>query len=405
MAAITQKKFDPEAPKIRKLSEIPIPGPEEDNPLALFKNGWGRRKHFAMLVAPSGVGKSVISTQCAYSWALGKQAIIGSEPIRPMTIGIVQAEDDDTEMGEFRKNHQIGFKAEGWTDEDLARAEDKILDFSPVVRNCTGATFALELSRVLDDNPVDVLIMNPLQAYTNFNLNENDKMSDFLRQHLGRVLEKHDCMIFCVHHTNKPPTAKELEGWGSDATAAYMGAGGAELTNFSRSVTTIVPVKGVEGYFKLRGAKRGNRLGWEDADGRKTTLRYIAYSEDCIHWRIPDEAELAEKGIVKNSTAVAEAIDRKAKELHAETPQLAAERLAKAIRDYGELVGKTEATRLAEKVKVRRENRAFAVEEVFAHPHEHGLEVREGKDSRNHQILQLCAYGADVENHLEDMVP
>lgn len=108
---------------------------------------------------------------------------------------------------------------------------------------------------------------------------------------------------------------------------------------------------------------------------------------------------------MKNSTAVAEAIDRKAKELHAETPELAAQKLAKEIRDYGELVGKTEATRLAEKVKVRRENRAFAVEEVFAHPHEHGLEVREGRDSRNHQILQLYAYGADVENHLEDMVP
>ena len=99
-----QREFDELS---RDYSQIKDPAMEKDNPNALFANGWGRRGHFALLVAPSGVGKSVITTQDVVPWAAGKQGLVGSAPLFPLRVAIIQAEDDDTEMGEFRRDHRI----------------------------------------------------------------------------------------------------------------------------------------------------------------------------------------------------------------------------------------------------------------------------------------------------------
>ena len=80
-----ERKYDE---KCRTYADIPDPVPEKDNPDALFANGWGRRGHFALLVAPSGVGKSVITTQDIVSWVIGEQGLIGSAPIRPLRIAV-----------------------------------------------------------------------------------------------------------------------------------------------------------------------------------------------------------------------------------------------------------------------------------------------------------------------------
>ena len=123
-------------------ADIPDPVPEKDNPDALFANGWGRRGHFALLVAPSGVGKSVISTQVLVPWASGRPGLVGSAPLIPLNIAIIQAEDDITEMGEFRRDHRLGHIEEGWTMDDILAAEKKVYDMSKFFRGKIGNDFA-----------------------------------------------------------------------------------------------------------------------------------------------------------------------------------------------------------------------------------------------------------------------
>ena len=378
----------------RTLLDIPYPAREEENPDALFRNGWGRRGHFSLLVAPSGVGKSVISLQAAYEWALGRQGLIGSEPIRPLTVGIVQAEDDDTEMGEFRRNHDEGFAAEGWTPDDLREAGARIRDFSPQFVGCTGEDFTLRLAVALEHNPVDVLIVNPLQSFAGIEIAKNAELTKFLRADLDPVVKRRRVFVLCVHHTNKPPGAKERTDWGVDGMSAYVGAGGAELVNYARSVTVIVPDKalGGEGYYWIRGAKRGNRLGWRDDAGAKTIQRCIAYSPDCIHWRMPDAAELMQKGLGGSP---------KKPEPKADATECA-QRLAAAIRDENRPLSASEVRKVAERVLTHGQ-RADAVAAIFATPADFGLQSREAYTTRGKRFLQLCAYGADVRNELDEM--
>ena len=322
-----QREFDELS---RDYSQIKEPAMEKDNPNALFANGWGRRGHFALLVAPSGVGKSVITTQDVVPWAAGKQGLVGSAPLFPLRVAIIQAEDDDTEMGEFRRDHRKGYLAEGWTIEEVLDAERKVRDWSPYFRGKTGDAFITGLDIALERQPVDAIIMNPLQSYTGFDISKNDQLSAFLRTSIDRMLVKHRVFMLCVHHTNKPATgAAQGKGgpWGDDATAAYLGAGGAELTNYARSVTIIrrcAPKEcKIENSFVLLGAKRGNRLGWKDADGNKSNKKIIAYSEEYIHWRVPSAEEIEEAG-----GASAKPVSRPAPL----TDEEAAERIAAVIR-------------------------------------------------------------------------
>ena len=382
----------------RRLIDIPYPQPEEQNPDALFRNGWGRRGHFSLLVAPSGVGKSVISLQAAYAWALGRQGLIGSEPIRPLSVGIIQAEDDDTEMGEFRRNHDQGFAAEGWSAEDIERAGANVVDFSPQFVGCTGEEFCIRLSVALEHHPVDVVVINPLQSFAGIEIAKNAELTKFLRADLDPVIKRRRTFVLCVHHTNKPPGAKERTEWGVDGMAAYVGAGGAELVNYARSVTVIVPDKalGSEGYYWIRGAKRGNRLGWRDDAGNKTIQRCIAYSADCIHWRCPDAAELTEKGLGGKPKAGDAEKDADA------TTTDCAHTLAALIRKEGRPLSATEVRAIAQKSLLHSQRRE-AVAMVFARPADFGLQGREAYTTRGKRFLQLCAFGADVVDELDKL--
>jgi hypothetical protein len=283
---------------IRTYAAIPEPVMEKDNPDALFANGWGRRGHFALFVAPSGYGKSVISTQALVPWALGKPALFGSDPLVPLRVAVIQAEDDDTEMGEFRRDHRLGHQEEGFTMEQILEAEKHVYDWSPFFRGKVGDAFLRGLDLAFRRQATDVVILNPLQSYTDIDLTKNKEITEFLRNGIDPLLAKFHVFMLCVHHTNKPQIDKSKGGaFGDDAMAAYVGAGGAELTNYARSVTFMrrcTPKEcPIENSFFLIGAKRGNRLGWKDADGKKTNKKIIAYSEDYIHWRVPTPDEIA----------------------------------------------------------------------------------------------------------------
>ena len=379
---------------IRSYADIPPPPNEADNPDALFRNGWARRGHFGLLVATSGVGKSVISTQDALMWAMGRPGLVGSPPIRPLRVGIIQAEDDDTEMGWFRENHRIGFAAEGYDAEELDAAERSVTDFSRAFAGVPRSDFCETLDCALAARPQDVVILNPLQSYVDADISKNVELSDFLRTRLDPVLKRRRVFMLCIHHTNKPPSATDRKGWGEDAMAAYLGAGGAELVNYARSVTVVSPIEkpGAEGFFWLYAAKRGRQCGWKTAEGASTVKKVIAHSSDCVHWRVPDAEELARVlgGTAPTASAAENGVDN-------------ARALAEAVKARGK-VTRNELRDIAREM-FGRKWADDAASRIKAQPEAFGLRTEEisGVDHRPTTYFTAADHG--VIDHTEELIP
>lgn len=69
----------------------------------------------------------------------------------------------------------------------------------------------------------------------------------------------------------------------------------AEWINPARAALAIRSI-GSDSVFELRGAKRGKRLRWKDADGNPTNVQHIAHHGEpgVICWRQADPDEVAE---------------------------------------------------------------------------------------------------------------
>ncbi len=282
--------------KCPALGGLPDPKPEEENPAALFKRGWLRKGGGAFLIAPSGVGKSTFTIQAATLWAMGLPAF-GIEPVKPLTVAIIQAEDDDEEMADFRNQIMDGLEEVCGIDRDQIRdaLENRVL--LPRVVGAVGESFISAVETVLDQHPeIDLLIINPFQSYFGGDVSRNAELSAFLRTGLDPLIKPARAGVLFVHHTNKPPNAKDRSGWGTDTFAAYVGAGGAEIVNWSRAALALMPVESLPGAFQLTAGKRGKRLGWTDPDGNPTNSQLIAHSDGRIFWREATTDEVATVG-------------------------------------------------------------------------------------------------------------
>ena len=320
-AGLCQAAADRVAPPKRKLSgkliplgQFPDPIPEKDNPAALFRNGWLRKGGGAFLIAPSGVGKSVLTVQAAICWALGKP-FFGICPVRPLKIVVVQAEDDREEVAEFRNSVRHGLTTDfDFDDYDIRIAlgtEDpstaRVFFYKAVGK--VGEAFVEELDILLEMNPdVDLVIVNPFQSYFGGDCGRNADLSRFFRTQLDPVIKDAEDLgrdragIMFIHHTNKPPNDKDLRAeWGNDEFAQYIGAGGAEIVNWARAILSLMP-SGVPGVFRYICGKRWQRLDWVGLDGKSCRQRLIRHAENgCIYWRdaSPEDAAAVEAAMKK----------------------------------------------------------------------------------------------------------
>ena len=316
-AAQCQAAADLVAPRRRSLSgaliplgQFPDPIPEDRNPAALFKNGWLRKGGGAFLIAPSGVGKSVLTVQAAICWALGKP-FFGICPVRPLKIVVIQAEDDREEVAEFRNSVRHGLTTDfDFDDYDIRIAlgtEDpstaRVLFYKAVGK--VGDAFVEELDILLETHPdVDLVIVNPFQSYFGGDCGRNAELSRFFRTQLDPVIKDAEDLgrdragIMFIHHTNKPPNDKDLRAeWGNDEFAQYIGAGGAEIVNWARAILSLMP-SGVPGVFRYICGKRWQRLDWVGLDGKPCRQKLIRHAENgCIYWRdaTPEDVKAVEE--------------------------------------------------------------------------------------------------------------
>jgi uncharacterized membrane protein len=180
-----------------------------------------------------------------------------------------------------------------FTPEQMARA---MANFKVVcVSDRTGDDFGRMLNQILEQSgPFDLVIIDPAFAYLGGEANAQAVVSKFMRELLLPAAQKHKVGIIVAHHTNKPPNSKDRPTW-SAGELAYLGAGSAEWCNAARAVLALRPTA-ADGIFELRAAKRGGRLGWVDATGARTTVRYIGHDKrpGVIAWREVGPEEYAE---------------------------------------------------------------------------------------------------------------
>jgi hypothetical protein len=236
---------------------------------------WLCRTNGAVVVSPSGMGKSSLSIQAAILWSCGKIAF-GINPTRPLRILIVQAEDDDDDTTEMcQMLDKLG----------LTQAEKELVHANTSfnrVNDCIDGEFLSVLESFLAQAPFDLVILNPLSAYTD--PDKTEKLSPFLRNGLNRLMKTFNVAVLLICHTPKTQFQKEKNlSW---YDWCYIGAGRAELTNWARAVLVLWPMDEPEGTFEFIAAKRGKRIGWAEKEN------YWSHSDDGeIIWRPADTQE------------------------------------------------------------------------------------------------------------------
>jgi len=236
----------------RSLADFALP-PADDPGLLLGKYRYLCRGGGLVLVGSSGTGKSSASIQAAVCWALGRD-FLGITCPRPLRSLIVQAEDDEGDVAEVWVSIAAAMKL---SPEEVEIVRSRVLIVED--RVTSGAEFLNELKGGAARWKPDLVFINPLLSFAGCAIAEQEKMSAFLRNGLNRVNADKRWGYVLVHHTNKPPTAKDAaaRNWNE---YMYNMAGSAELPNWARAVITI-EAKKEEGQFLFRLAKRGKRAG------------------------------------------------------------------------------------------------------------------------------------------------
>jgi len=264
----------------------------KDDPSTLIGDRWLCRGGGALLVAPTGVGKSVFTTQLAISFALGRPTL-GLAPRKPLSVLVIQAENDAGDVAEARDGVALGL--------NLTEAERREVNGMVFVRHedeLTGEAFISGVARLAREFHPDLIVADPALSYLGGDASSQADVGAFLRTGLNPILRQNDCAAIIVHHTNKPPREK-LAGSFQAGDYAYLGTGSAEWANWARAVLAIKSI-GSHDIFELVAGKRGKRLKWTDTEGKPTYSRFIAHAKsreeggEDIFWREPSPEEVAE---------------------------------------------------------------------------------------------------------------
>ena len=238
-------------------------------------------------VAGSGTGKSTLAVQQDVSWSLGRDCL-GIPAARPLRIVTVQAENDPGDL------HRIAsgvLRALCLTPSELELVAANTRSFW--ITDRTGYDALASMDAILRRHKPDILRIDPLLAFIGGDATKPEVIASFCRRGLNTLAKRHGCAIVVMHH---PPKTNRLKREDVDAWTPYdwqyFGAGGADLANWTRA--EIVLWAEGDGLFRMVAAKRD--LGWRDADGNPTFVRYIRHGRGEIIWReaTPEEYGAAE---------------------------------------------------------------------------------------------------------------
>ena len=206
-----------------------------------------------LLVAQSGVGKSVLAMQAGMSFSIGRP-FFGLTTAGPLRNLMVQAENNKGDMHETFTGVRdgLGIEPEEWA---LLKDNFRTVHCS----RYTGAVFCEFIAHLCRVHKPDIVWIDPLLAYLGGEVGKMQDTSRFLRNQLQPVIEDYGVGVVVVHHTGKPP--KNEEGKYKGADLAYLGIGSSDITNWARATSTLLRLDGCENRFCLEHAKRADRAG------------------------------------------------------------------------------------------------------------------------------------------------
>lgn len=270
-------------PRARSLMKLTATD-DERRAANLLGNGFLRRGQGALLPGATGIGKSSFFMQALVLWALGKP-FFGIMPQGPLTSLLVQAENDDIDLVEMRDGVCDGLS--------LTANEREIVAQRVFV--LTAHERGVELMHRLESEvkriKPDLLILDPLFAFMEGAVKDQEAASSFLRAVLQPFLVRHNLAVIILHHTNKPPTGRDKPTWqGNDFS--YAGSGSSEFANWARAVMVLRSI-GKPDVFELMFPKRGKRAGITDASGATVTSVMVRHSRKpgAIFWEAADVSD------------------------------------------------------------------------------------------------------------------
>lgn len=231
----------------------------------------------AWLIGQSGIGKSSLAIQQAFTWALGRP-FFGITPVRPLRVLIVQNEND---QGDCSEATQGVCREICKVEEDIMAVEERARIIR--CRGKTGRDFCQWLQDEVMQWKADVVYVDPLLRYAGIDVSRQDQCTHFLNNLLDPMLALTGVVLIGAHHTGKPKSQRETHGW-TVYDHAYSGIGSSELVNWARAITILRVLEEQTGTFDLLLAKRGNRAWAQHPDGSPTTRLFLRHSTTGMCW-------------------------------------------------------------------------------------------------------------------------
>ena len=275
------REIKPGPPEVFPLLQLLHQAPDPED--TILGNRFLCREGGMLFVGPSGIGKSSSSVQMDVCWSVGKPAF-GITPARPLKILQIQAENDRGDLHEMIRGV---WQAMRFGAGEEARCTENLLTASEKSR--TGDLFLSDVVYpLLEKHQPDILRIDPLMAYLGDDPTDSKALAQFCRAGLNPLMEEFRCAVILNHHTpkttNRDTTAWRASDW------MYSGAGGADLTNWARAILVVEPTDN-SSVFRFIGAKRGKRIGWEDAMNNPEFQRIFCHSDNSIAWREASDDE------------------------------------------------------------------------------------------------------------------
>lgn len=245
------------------------PANDPDN---LIGNRWITRGSSMIISGGTGIGKSSLMMQIIIRWCLGLD-FFGIKPIRPLKIGVIQAENDKGDLAEaFR-----GVTHRRFSIEQMNQLHKNLEFRTETVR--TGDQFLAYARRFIHKSKLDLIVADPLFSYFGGDLSDQSEVSVFLRNKLQPILHETKVAWIWMHHVAKPQRKESGAEPLTTMELAHSGFGSSELANWAREIAVLHEVGQFKPRrFQLAFCKRGGRTGLE------SPILNLQHSSSGIQW-------------------------------------------------------------------------------------------------------------------------
>lgn len=209
-----------------------------------------------LIIAASGVGKSVLAMQMAILFATGRD-LWKLKPHKARKVVLIQAENNFLDLVEPAQSITRILGLSETEKADLRKNFRVISDDTHL-----GEGFVRLLSSICDRYKPEIVIVDPLMAYIGGEISKQEVCTKFFRNGINPVIHRHNIGLIVLHHTGKP-RSKDLKNFEQNTDLEYLGIGSSDITNWARAVSIIMPSQHDKNIYEFKHVKRGKRTGSE----------------------------------------------------------------------------------------------------------------------------------------------